>query len=298
MGTQSGYSPVVASGEGDALRVELDRGHPGFADPEYRARRDEIAAISAGYRPGSAIARVDYSETEHDVWRIVSRELAPKHRRYGCRAFVEAAETLSLPVDHVPQLDEVTRRLEPITGFTYRPVAGLAPLREFYGAFGERRFFSTQYLRHHSVPLYTPEPDIIHEVIGHANQLADPSFASICEEVGSAVARTESIDALAFMSKVFWFTLEFGVGFEGEEPKAYGAGILSSFGELDVFQAAEIRPLDFAEMGSTEYDITHYQPVLYAAASFEELVGELTTFYATYDDEAYERLLSKGAAVG
>lgn len=288
MATASGYSPVIESKDG--LRVELDDDHPGFADPEYRRRRDEIAAISASHRPGEPIPTVDYTEVEHEVWRIVSRELIPKHERYACRAFNEGREALGLPTDHVPQLDEVSERLAPITGFAYQPVAGLAPLREFYGAFAGRRFYSTQYLRHHSVPLYTPEPDIIHEVIGHANQLADPRFAEICEEVGKAVGRTESPEALAFMSRVFWFTLEFGVVYEASEPKAYGAGIVSSFGEMDVFQKAEIRPLDFAEMGNMEYDITHYQPVLYAADSFERLVAELMEFYSGYDDEAYGRL--------
>ena len=290
MGNASGYSPVIESDGG--LRVELDAEHPGFADPAYRARRDEIASISASHRPGEAIPVVDYTDTEHDVWRIVSTELRPKHERYACRAYNEAREALQLPEDHVPQLDEVTARLAPLSGFAYQPVAGLAPLREFYGAFSARRFYSTQYLRHHSVPLYTPEPDIIHEVIGHANQLANPEFAAICEKVGLAVDRTEQPEALAFMSRVFWFTLEFGVVREDGEEKAYGAGILSSFGELDVFQSAEIRSLDFAEMGSTEYDITHYQPILYSAGSFDELVDELMKFYSTYDDEAYGRLIA------
>ena len=200
------------------------------------------------------------------------------------------AAALDLPTDHVPQLDEVTARLTPLTGFQYLPVAGLAPLREFYGSFAGRAFFSTQYLRHHSVPLYTPEPDIVHEVIGHANQLANPRFAAIYEQVGQAVARTESPEALGFMSRVFWFTLEFGVVEEDGEPKAYGAGILSSVGELDLFQHAEIRPLNFAEMGTTQYDITRYQPVLYAAPSFEALCGALEDFYSAFDDTAFERL--------
>jgi phenylalanine-4-hydroxylase len=288
MATASGYSPVIESTSG--LRVELDRDHPGFSDPAYRTRRDEIASISASHRLGQPITPIEYTEPEHEVWRIVSRELAPKHDRYACSAYNEASSLLDLPRDHVPQLDEVSELLTPLTGFAYQPVAGLAPLRDFYGAFAERRFFSTQYLRHDSTPLYTPEPDIIHEVVGHANQLANPSFAAICEEVGKAVGRTENAGALAFMSRVFWFTLEFGVVLEDGEPKAYGAGILSSFGELDVFQQAEIRALDFAEMGSTEYDITRYQPVLYASASFGELVDELMGFYGTYDDEVYERL--------
>jgi phenylalanine-4-hydroxylase len=180
--------------------------------------------------------------------------------------------------------------LQPLTGFAYRPVAGLAPLREFYGSFAARTFHSTQYIRHPSVPRYTPEPDLIHEVIGHANQLADAGFADICAEVGVAVTRTESTEALGFLSKVFWFTLEFGVVIEDGEPKAYGAGILSSVGELDVFQDATIRPLDFAEMGSVDYDITRYQPALYSVGSLAELYDRLAEFYSAYDDEVYESL--------
>jgi phenylalanine-4-hydroxylase len=289
MGTASGYSPVIANHSG-GVEVELDDGHPGFADPHYRARRNEIAGLSAGHKPGDAIPHVDYTDQEHEVWQIVARELATKHRRYACREFLESAEALSLPPDHIPQLGEVSARLAPLTGFSYQPVAGLAPLRDFYGAFAGRGFFSTQYIRHHSVPLYTPEPDIVHEVVGHANQLASPNFAQICEEVGHAVERTETQEALAFLSKVFWFTLEFGVVFEQGRPQAYGAGILSSYGELDVFQDADIRPLDFAEMGTGEYDITHYQPVLYAAPSFEKLVDDLMGFYSVYDDDLAARL--------
>ncbi len=293
MGGAGGYSPVGDSDEG--LRVVLGRDHPGFADPEYRRRRDEIASVSAGWERGDQVPVIKYTNIEHDVWRKVGQELAVKHREYACRAYVDATEALGLPQDHVPQLDEVTARLEPLTGFRYLPVAGLAPLREFYGSFAGRSFFSTQYLRHHSVPLYTPEPDIVHEVVGHANQLANPRFAAIYEEVGKAVARTESPEALGFMSRVFWFTIEFGVVLEAGGPKAYGAGILSSFGELEIFQKAEIRPMNFAQMGTTSYDITRYQPVLYMATSWEALCDELEDFYSTFDDGAFEdasRLIS------
>ncbi len=116
------------------------------------------------------------------------------------------------------------------------------------------------------------------------------------EEVGRAAARTASEDALRFLSKVFWFTIEFGVVFEGSDLRAYGAGILSSFGELDVFQQAEIRPLDFAEMGTRPYDITHYQPVLYAAGSFAELTDRLAAFFQDFDDGAYRRLVKVGVS--
>ena len=103
---------------------------------------------------------------------------------------------------------------------------GLVPLREFYADLGARTFNSTQYLRHPSQPLYTPEPDIIHEVIGHANQLASPRFAAITEAAGQASLRLESDEAMQFVADVFWFSIEFGVMAEDGETKAYGAGIL------------------------------------------------------------------------
>ncbi len=289
MASKSGYSPVVASADGSVV-VQLSDDHPGFADPAYRARRNEIASLSIGHAPGEPIPHVMYTDVEHGVWKIVSTELVPKHDKYACAAYLEGKEALQLPSDHIPQLDEVTSHLTPITGFQYQPVAGLAPLREFYSSFASHMFFSTQYIRHHSVPLYTPEPDIIHEVIGHANQLSNDRFAAIYDEVGKAVLRTKTREALEFLSRVFWFTMEFGVIYEDGQPKAYGAGILSSFGELDVFQKARIRPLDFQEMGMMEYDITHYQPLLYSVASMDELYDRLMAFYSTYDDSTYAAL--------
>ena len=124
------------------------------------------------------------------------------------------------------------------------------PLREFYGSLADRDFHSTQYIRHPSEPLYTPEPDLIHEVIGHGNLLAhaarSPSSSGWPARPRGAC---ETDEALQFIADVFWFTLEFGVVFEDGELKAYGAGILSSYGEIEEFRSMEIRPLDFAEMG-------------------------------------------------
>jgi phenylalanine-4-hydroxylase len=226
------YAPVVRDGHGE-VEVVLGAGHPGFHDPEYRRRRNALAALALDWRRGEPVPHAEYTDVEHDVWRVIARELDPLHHRLACRAFLEAKEELGLPTDHVPQLDEVTRRLGSIAAegrpaFRYHPVAGLAPLRDFYGAFASSAFSSTQYLRHPSQPLYTPEPDIVHEVVGHANQLADPQFADVYRLVGEAVGRITSDDGLRLLSRLFWFTMEFGVVMEDGEPKAYGAGILSS----------------------------------------------------------------------
>jgi len=272
-----------------AAGAKLDQDHPGFADPEYRARRDAIAADSAGYRPHSPIPAVAYTDTEHEVWRTVSRQLAPKHEQYACAEYRSAAARLDLPTDEVPQLAAVSARLQRLTRFGIAPVPGLVPVRTFYGSLAARTFLSTQYVRHHSVPLYTPEPDIIHEVIGHANFLASERMADLYQAAGQASRRTETAAALDFFSRVFWFSVEFGVVWEGGELRTYGSGILSSFGELDRFREAEIRPFDLRAMGTQDYDISVYQPVLFAARSFDHAVDELHAFFSTYDDDAFGR---------
>ncbi|MBF6443483.1 phenylalanine 4-monooxygenase [Nocardia farcinica] len=278
------YSPVTRDRDG-AVTVHLSDEHPGVRDPDYRARRNTIAALALGYTPGAALPRVDYTEEEQRVWRMVSTELARKHRTYASAEVLAAAERLALPTDHIPQLDEVSAALAPLSGFRYVPAAGLVPLREFFGSFAESVFHSTQYIRHHSAPLYTPEPDAIHEIIGHANQIASPRFAAIYRTVGAAVARLRTEAALKFLADVFWFSMEFGVVRERGEIRCYGAGLLSSFGEIEEFRRARLRPLDVVAMGTEPYDITHYQPVLYCAESIGQIEDVIGGFFAEMDDE-------------
>lgn len=283
-------APVAPGADGEVV-VQLSRSHPGFADRSYRARRNAIAALAAAYVPGQPIPAAEYTPAEHEVWRIVSRELEIKHRKYAVGAYLEGKERLGLPAERVPQLQEVSDRLEPLTGFRYLPAAGLVPLRDFYGTLADSRFHSTQYIRHHTVPLYTPEPDVVHEVIGHANALANERFAALYRLAGQAARRVESAGALEFISKTFWFTMEFGVMAEHGETKAYGAGILSSYGEIEEFRGMDIRPLDLAAMGSTTYDITQYQDVLFEAESMAHLEDVVGGFWASCDDDSIAALI-------
>ena len=285
------YSPVTLADDG-SVEVHLGENHPGFTDRAYRTRRGEIAAAALAWRPGIPLPRIDYTESEQDIWRLALRELAPKHEKRAHSEYLRAKAALDLPADHVPQLSEVTDRLRPLTGWTYVTAPGLVELREFYSALGERTFHSTQYLRHPSEPLYTPEPDIIHEVVGHANQLASPRFAAITEAAGTAAARVETREALQFVADVFWFSMEFGVMTEDGEPKAYGAGILSSYGEMDEFVEVEHRPLDLVAMGTLDYDITRYQPVLFCADSLDQLEDVVGGFFATVSDDSVAGILA------
>jgi phenylalanine-4-hydroxylase len=283
------YSPVTQSEDG-AVTVHLSRDHPGFADEDYRRRRNDIARLAMQWKPGEPAPDVGYSEAEHEVWRTVCRELRPKHEKLAIREYVEALDAVSLPTEYVPSLDEVSERVHPLTGFRYVPAPGLVPLREFYGSLSDRVFHSTQYVRHPAQPLYTPEPDIIHEVIGHGHLLATPTFSELHRLTGEATHRLKDDDNLKFLSNIFWFSVEFGVVMEDGELRAYGAGILSSYGEIDEFRQMELRPLNLVEMGTADYDITHYQPVLYRAESLDEVREVVGGFLKTCTDESIQEM--------
>jgi phenylalanine-4-hydroxylase len=288
------YSPVTQS-ESGVVTVHLGAGHPGFQDAGYRERRNEIAAAALAWVPGTDPAPIAYTDAENEVWRRVSSELAVKHERYAVSEFLEAKQLVGLPEDRVPQLTEVSERLKTLTGWSYDPAPGLVDLRTFYGSLAGRTFLSTQYVRHPSEPLYTPEPDVIHEVMGHGNMLGSPRFAALKEAAGAATVRVQTEAAVEMIADVFWFTLEFGVMYEAGELRAYGAGILSSYGEIEEFRTMEIRPLDIAAMSTVDYDITSYQPVLFGAASFGELEEVVGGFFESVDDDTPERIL--GAVV-
>jgi len=245
--------------------VQLDPDHPGFRDPVYRARRDAIARIAFEYRDGDPVPRVDYTEEEEEVWRTVWRNLAPRHDRYACGAYQGCSRLLKLDRTRVPQLADVNVSLGRATGFRMRPVAGLVSDRNFLGHLGRSVFLATQYTRHPSRPLYTPEPDVVHELVGHAATFCDPAFARLNRAFGQA-AVLATAEQLGRIARVYWYTLEFGLCEEEGAVKAYGAGLLSSFGELGRFeQHAQLRPLDLELVAATPYDPTDYQKVLYVS---------------------------------
>ncbi|MGI9105842.1 MAG: phenylalanine 4-monooxygenase [Pyrinomonadaceae bacterium] len=258
--------------------VQLDPDHPGFRDHEYRARRNEIAQIALNYEEGTAIPDAPYTEEEHHLWRIIRQALAAEHHRHACAEYLECVERLELPLYRIPQLREVSTKIQMLSGFRLEPVGGLVEPRVFLESLANGVFLSTQYIRHHSTPLYTPEPDVVHELLGHAVWLASEPMAELNRLVGEAVKRTHSAEALERLARVYWFTIEFGVVREAGEVKAYGTGLVSSAGELEAMQSAELRPFDLEAASRQEFDPTNYQPILFCADSFESLYRTLRDY--------------------
>jgi phenylalanine-4-hydroxylase len=260
--------------------VRLDPDHPGFRDPLYRARRNEIARIALQYRLGTPIPRIEYASEEHAVWQTVWEKLAPVHERHACRAYLEACAQLPLDHHRIPQLADVNPLLRERTGFQMVPVAGLVASRAFLGQLGSSVFLATQYIRHASRPLYTPEPDVVHELCGHAASFCIPTLARLNRVFGRAAARATD-EQITLLERLYWYTLEFGLVEEGGVPKAFGAGLLSSFGELGRFDsAAAIRPFDPDEAADRPYDPTDYQAVLYVVPSLQAAADTIESWLA------------------
>jgi phenylalanine-4-hydroxylase len=273
---------VTANGDHDGLDrnslVKLDPDHPGFRDPEYRARRNAIAQIAMSYEPGSPIPAAPYTELEHGVWQTIWKALGPAHREHACAEYLECLNGLDFDTERIPQLDEVSRKVEAISGFRLEPVAGLVEPRVFLESLARGVFLSTQYIRHHSTPLYTPEPDVAHEIIGHAVTLASKRLAELNRLFGEAVRQTTVTDDFERLARVYWFTIEFGVLREDGRVKAYGTGLLSSAGELAEMHKADLRPLNLEAAANHVYDPTHYQSLLFCAGSFDEMYQTLREF--------------------
>ena len=266
---------ATAHAGGAAHLIQLDPDHPGFRDPVYRARRDAIARIALSYRSGDPIPDAPYSEEEHGVWRAIQAQLGPLHQARVCREILELQQIVPLPRDRIPQLGELNRGLLARTGFRMEPVAGLVNARTFLSHLGRQVFLSTQYIRHHSRPFYTPEPDVVHELVGHAATLAHPGIAAVNAALGRATAVADDRQ-MRRIDRVYWFTMEFGVVCEEGALKAFGAGLLSSAGELAGYEGqAELRGWDLARIAETEFDPTDYQPVLFVAPGFDALLSDV-----------------------
>jgi phenylalanine-4-hydroxylase len=269
---------VTETDEATASRntiVQLDPDHPGFRDREYRTRRNQIAQIAMSYRPGQPIPEAPYTSAEHQVWHTIWKALRLAHERHACGEYLSCLKRLAFDTERIPQLSDVSESVEAISGFRLEPVAGLVEPRVFLENLANGVFLCTQYIRHHSTPLYTPEPDVAHEIIGHAVTLASERLAELNRLFGEAVKRTVLADRLALLSRLYWFTIEFGVLREEGQVKAYGTGLLSSAGELEEMHKAELRPLDPDAVAEQEYDPTRFQPVLFCADSFQAMYETL-----------------------
>jgi phenylalanine-4-hydroxylase len=245
-----------------------------------------------------------YSEENHEAWRRLYSRMTDRWQKYANQRFLQGLETLCLNPDAVPKLDDVNRFMAPRTGFKAKAVSGYVPAFLFFDSLRKREFPTTITIRDSSRLDYLPEPDIFHDIAGHVPMHTDPAFADALVRFGDCahtaveivrtikdpdeqVRRTTSI--MKAMARFFWFTVEFGLmrGPDGKGIKAYGSGLLSSYGELQhSVEAPEVQryPIQLEWVINQYFEIDHYQPLLFIVDSFEhlfDLVGELEEWMKT-----------------
>ncbi|CAN5700547.1 hypothetical protein BH24ACI3_BH24ACI3_14430 [soil metagenome] len=262
-------------------QLELD--HPGASDGDYRSRRDHIAKLAKKFRETGEITDVEYTEDEQGVWRHVASRLEELQKKYASPFYLRAKKDLGISNDRIPQLTEMNRRLKELSNLRLAPIEGLVETRGFLSWLSYRTMLCTQYIRHHSRPEYTPEPDIVHEAIGHIPMFTNPNFADFSQFIGHG-ARIATDEQLEELGRLYWFTVEFGMVEHEGEAKAYGAGLLSSYGELEnaFSDNVERRPFDLEQVINTPYDYSDMQPILYVIPSYAELKEVTRTYIGTF----------------
>jgi len=233
-----------------------------------------------------------YSEANHEAWAKLFLRIGPRWERYANDHFLQGVEALALPSDRIPKLEEVNRRLAPLTGFQAKPVSGYVPGFLFFDCLRRREFPTTITIRSADRMDYLPEPDIFHDVAGHVPMHTERAFADTLVRFGdcahTAVELTAGIrdqrerarrltNIIKAMSRFFWFTVEFGLMRRApgaEEIVAYGSGLLSSYGELEhAIESEEVQryPVQMEWLINQGAEIDHYQPLLFIVDSFDHL---------------------------
>jgi len=279
---------------------ELDANHPGFQDESYRKRREIFTRIALKYNQEEEIPKVKYTKQEMKTWEVVFQELQNVYPTHACKRYRQNLDLMKkenlINSKTIPQLGDISKYLMKKTGFRLRPCAGYLNPRDFLSALAFKVFNCTQYIRHHSDPFYTPEPDLCHEILGHMPMLADKKFADYSQMLGIASlgASEEDVKRLA---SCYLYSIEFGLIKEGKTVKAYGAGLLSSKLELEHAVKSSLKHKEFCpyEVGKQDFNVTSFQSTYFVSSSIEQAQSKMKSFISKLKHEVvvnfdYEKL--------
>jgi phenylalanine-4-hydroxylase len=230
-----------------------------------------------------------YSEENHKTWATLYARIQEKWQRYANPKFLEGVAKLNLDPHRVPKISEINTFLSPLTGFSAKPVAGYIPAFTFFDCLRTRDFPTTITIRDAAKLDYLPEPDMFHDVAGHVPMHTDKAFADTLVRFGECALSAAMViqqlkdkeqqaqrarSIIQGMARFFWFTVEFGLIRSGKELRAYGSGLLSSYGELEhslVSPEVQRYPVQLEWAINQSFEIHHYQPLLFIIDSFDHL---------------------------
>jgi phenylalanine-4-hydroxylase len=261
---------MIDGPQGKAAQEYANRfGEPGFHD---------ITKAYIGQNYGG------YTAENQETWRVLYDRQMAYLANNASEVYLSGARSINLVRDHIPYLEgpqSVNKFLMPLTGWQSKAVPGYLPAKAFFACLARREFPTTIVIRSRESIDYLPEPDIFHDIFGHVPLHADPTFADFLQTYGKAAVSTDDPHHTERLSRLFWFTVEFGLIREGGRNRLYGSGLISSPGEsahaLDS-KDVDRRPFDLETVCNTSFEIDHYQPILYVLESFDQLRDAMNTY--------------------
>jgi phenylalanine-4-hydroxylase len=232
-----------------------------------------------------------YSAAEHDLWKRLYARQSVLLPNYACDEFIDILATLNFSTG-IPKFDEINARLFPATRWTLVAVPGLLPDDVFFEHLANRRFPVTVWLRTPEEFDYIVEPDIFHDFFGHVPLLFDPTFADYLEAYGKGGVKAKGLNALDYLARLYWYTVEFGLIDTPKGLRTYGAGILSSGGELPYcIESRKPHRIGFEllRVMQSNYKIDTFQETYFVIDSFKQLFDATAPDFTPY----YETLRSR-----
>lgn len=234
---------------------------------------------------------IRYTDAENETWATLIDRQLPRLEGRVCQEYIDALELMDFPRDRIPQLPEISEVLMAQTGWSVAPVPALINFTGFFELLAKRQFPAATFIRSSHDLDYLEEPDIFHEIFGHTPLLTDYRFAAFTEAYGKAGLAADKRDH-AMLARLFWFTVEFGLINTPQGLKSYGAGIVSSPGELDYALNSPIperQPFDALDALRTPYRIDIFQTVYFVLESFDTLFELANTDLVPMIGEARRR---------
>jgi len=271
----TGVAPVTY-GQGD----RPPRGDYGRARSDYTCAQDWA----------------QYTAADHDTYRRLYTRQLQQLPGLACDEFIAAVQQLGAP-EHIPRFEDISERLLKVTGWEVVGVPGLIPEEAFFALLAERRFPVTDWIRKPEEFDYVVEPDIFHDLFGHVPLLFNPTFADYMQAYGRGGLKASRLDACELLARLYWYTVEFGLINTPKGLRAYGAGILSSAGELrHSITSAEPRRVafDLQRLMRSLYKIDTYQASYFVIDSFQQLFDATAPDFTPVYGAVRERIARDG----
>lgn len=224
-------------------------------------------------KPVDSQGNANYTDEEDQIWHdLITRQIPLLHGR-ACDEYLHGLQLLDLPKDRIPQCPDISKVLREYTGWQLEPVPALIPFDHFFNLLANKKFPAATFIRRREELDYLQEPDIFHEIFGHCPLLTNQAYADFTHTYGKLGLNANHQDRV-MLAKLYWFTIEFGLLQTKAGLRAYGGGILSSFGETKYAVESDIpqrKPLDVLDVLRTPYRIDIMQPIYFIIDSFDVL---------------------------